>query len=300
MKLTDARDLTIAALNSALASRSPKPVINGYAGTFSLDDAKRMFTHTPAVLVTPMSVDDTGVKVVVYILAKSTDPDPADLIDQVVSIVRSLPGTGRALLDVAARSLYDADIGKAGMRLWASVFTWPHLAIGDTEPVTPGPLASEIQRVKQILIDQLGAEYTVASSEAELSSHELSGVLPFSSIAPGEGVFASAPARVIKFRDEQVLYQRKIIGTITWPIEITFWAASAAQAEDQAMVVLPLLPITEESGGLNEKTAIDKVQQTQKQAAEVFSITIRREVAVATDSIVVPTFTQAGTAPDNS
>lgn len=300
MKLTDARDNTIAALTEGLSARRPLPSITGFAGTFTLDDARKMYTRTPAVLVTPMTVDDTGVKVVVYVLTKSTDADPADLVDTVVEIIRGLPGSGRALLDVAARSLYDADTGKAGMNLWAIVFVWPHLAVGDAAEVASGPLASEIARIKQVIIDQLGAEFLVASSEADLSAYELSGSLPFASIAPGEGLFETAPARIIKYMVGEVLYKRSIIGKITWPIEITFWSTSAAQAENQAMAVLSLLPITEESGGLNEKTAIDKVQQMQKQSAEVFAITVRREVAVATDPVVVPTFKQAGTAPDNS
>ncbi len=300
MKLTDARDNTIAALTAGLSAKRPLPAIAGFAGTFTLEDARKMYTRTPAILVTPMTVDDTGVKVVVYVLTKSTDDDPADLVDSVVAIIRGLSGNGRPLLDVAARSLYDADTGKAGMNLWAIVFVWPHLAVGDVPEVISGPLANEIERIKQLIIDQLGEAYVVASSEADLSSYELSGSLPFASIAPGEGLFESSVARPTKYWVGEVMYSRKIIGKITWPIEITFWAASAAQAENQAMTVLPLLPTTDTSDGLNEKTVLDKVQQMQKQAAEVFSITVRREVAVATDPVVVPTFKDAGTAPDNS
>lgn len=291
MTLGSAQASASAALAAAFSSFVPKVYVEDYDGVFSLDEANKKGSATPKLLVSPLSVDNEGVKLAVYSLFRSTDRRQVEVLDLCVQALRGLGGSGRPPLSVSSRSLYDKDALKSSLRLWVHMVDWPHLAIGDDPLASGGPVAAEKQRIASIF----SGTCPVAQSEQQLKALVLSSSLPFIGIQEGSGVFEKGEARTVKYSDaDGKLYRRTVKGSATWPISIAAYAHSEAEAEGLLWPLLALLPNVSTQDGLNTTTLVVELHSGKgENGASVASVTVNLVVPVATQPERVAQFKNA-------
>jgi len=300
LKLEEARNNTINAIKAAFTGFTPKVHVKSFSGTFEIKEIKLLFSHTPAVLVAPLFKGKDGIKIVVYLLTKSTDIDPLLLVDIIEDAIHSLPGEGRALIETNSRSLYDKEAGQIGALLWATVFVWPPLAFGDvTAAIEHGPLRTETERIKTSLLELYPA-IPVAVTDAERSILLNDAPLNFITIEAAPGMYDSKLAREIKYRkDDNTLWRRTILGEISWPIKIIFWTGGEAAGENLAMGAIESVSSRGTEEGLVKETVITELKESLDPAGtSIFTVSVSFSAQIGTAAILVPTFNTAKTKPE--
>lgn len=134
MTLAAARSGAKAAVRAALAAArlhadciEVDGVVNGK------EIGRQQMMRLPSVQVAVMGRSDAGIRVVAYVVTDTrtpaVDPAPLGLLDTVEEALRTLPGAGRALLEVCTQALFDPDtMAAGGVALWAVTAAWPDLA----------------------------------------------------------------------------------------------------------------------------------------------------------------------------
>lgn len=149
MTLTAARDDARDAVQTAVDGlrRLPRPVAK-IDGAMTGKEIQRQQLQLPSVQVAVMGRSDAGIRVVAYVVTDTrtpaVDPAPLGLLDTVEEALRTLPGAGRALLEVRTQALFDPDtMAAGGVALWAVTAAWPDLAaVADGSAVAGGLLAA--------------------------------------------------------------------------------------------------------------------------------------------------------------
>lgn len=293
MTLVEARDMTIDAVKLQVKNRKPVIKVMPYEGTFSIDEVKRLYSSTPVILISPLSTDKEGVKLAVYLLAKQTDKGLLDVVDGVINTLRHLPGAGRPILDVSALSLYDKDAGKMGARLWGFTTMWPHMSVGQVSTANGGTISNEIENIRAKILSVKNV--AIGGSEAERSVLLTEALPPFVLITPKEGTFNIGRSGSTKYSDDQdVLWTRYISGSIKIPILIECVGRNEAEAEDLALLFLPLLAYADVKNGLIKKVIIAGASPTEGlTGTESFSIELTFESQVGGVPSLVPVFRES-------
>ena len=149
MTLAAARSRAKAAVRAALAAARLHAdcieidgVVNGK------EIGRQQMMRLPSVQVAVMGRSDAGIRVVAYVVTDTrtpvVDPAPLGLLDTVEEALRTLPGPGRALLEVRTQALFDPDtMAAGGVALWAVTAAWPDLAaVADGSAEAGGLLAA--------------------------------------------------------------------------------------------------------------------------------------------------------------
>ncbi len=201
MTLTDARRRAKKSVEAAV----------GHVEVIELDgvlDAKeiaRQAIEPPAVQVSTMGRGEDGIRIVAYVVTRTEMPSPPDalqLLDKVEESLRTLPGAGRAILDVRTQCLYDSHAMKAGsVALWAVTTTWPDLAAQVDASTGDGSLIADANAFLAPAVDgALGladvddsdadavADRTRRRGMTELDRRRLAleGPLPYAEVRHGE------------------------------------------------------------------------------------------------------------------
>lgn len=299
MTLVTARDKTIQAIETELSPRRPVVKVTEYEGAFSIKEVRKLYTTTPRILVSPLASGKKGINLAAYLLMKSTDKGLLEIIDAVKHAIRHLPGPGRPVLDVSARSLYDKDAGEMGARLWGFSALWPHLSTGDISGESGGPIAQEVQNQKGKINGVLPG-LQIGGTEAERSELVAESEPPFILIIPQPGGFSTKQAGPTKYSDGQnKLWSRKVSGAFEIPMEIQCWGRDEAEAESLCTTILPLLAYSDTEAGLNKKVQVEKAGPTNDESgAAVFSIDLKYTAQIGGIPEIVPVFKSASADPE--
>ncbi len=263
MTLETARDMAVEGLEKAFRQFRPKVYVKPYDGILSFKEAKKVFSNTPALLVSALTGDDEHISLAVYLLATCSDENLLTILDTAMAALRSLSGKGRNPLTVSSRSLYDPEALTAGLRLWAIAISWPHLADGTDAMEASSPVADEKKRIVSLLKQGTA----VALSEAMAKEFRLAGTLPFVTILSGPGRFDDTEKR----RSFSVIDGKRKTqtakGYAEWSLTIKSYAASEAEAESLLWPIVPYLPqIRSDDMGWNTVTEVTELSEGEIEA----------------------------------
>lgn len=296
MTLATAQSLAISALEAEFLGFLPKVYIEGYDGILSFREGKNRFRNTPVLLVSPIAADGRTVSLAVYALSSSSDRGMVQILDKATDALRKISGNGRPYLDVQARTLYDDAAWRLGLRLWALLAVWPHLADGAQAESADSPLATEKARIAALFPEGTA----IALTTADAGNLVVDGVLPFVAILTSQGRFDDGDRRTVSGTWDGARYEQKAKGQAVWILRIKAYAASESEAEALLWPVLPLIPATSsDAHGWNTVTTVEAVDSGRlDMGAAVAEIIAELSVPallspvakrVVIDSAVVPT-----------
>ena len=208
MTLTDARSRAKTALETAVtAARSTvgHVYVDEIDGVLNTAEVARDSFKLPAVQVSVMAREAEGIRLCVYVLTRPKGrrlPSAMLLLDTVEEALRTLPGAGRAILDVATQTLYDPAMVAKGCQAFAVTVVWPDLAAeSDSSSSADGSLIADANAFLAPAVDgALGladVDETDAAAVADRNRRRgmteldrrrlaLDGPLPYAEVRHGE------------------------------------------------------------------------------------------------------------------
>ena len=258
MTFSDARSKAATAIENGLRKTNPTMRIHQHDGRFLTDEITQFNSVTPAVIVTVLSSKPAGIELAVYLLTKESNEQPLALVNDLLKVVRRLPGSGLPFLDVTARTLYDTKVATAENGLWAFTALWPHSAVGPAPAAVHAPVVDELTALAGKAA-KLAAKPSVGSNEAEISRLIAEGSLPQVHIRSAAGDFHAGAGGTAVYQDtKNVRWKRTVLGQIRVPITLRMIGRTESEAESMATALIPNLAKREEHDGLQRSTTVQK------------------------------------------
>ena len=289
MTLSDARSKAAKAIEAQLKPKNRTMRIYENDGAFFTAAIKKFNSVTPAVIVTALSSELAGIRLAVYLLTKESDKNALALADDLITVIRGLPGDGLPLLDVTARTLYDAKAAETNTGLWALAALWPHHAVGPAPAAVNAPVVDELTALAGKAV-KLSAKPKVGSDEASISRLIAEGVLPQVHIRSSAGEFTRREGGTSSYEDKKkVRWKRKVIGRIRVPITLRMIGRSESEAESMAAALIPNLARREERAGLQRSTEVkDYSGAVYEKSRSVSEITLEFTSQIGETPVKVP------------
>lgn len=254
MTMRDAQMKAVEGLEKAFQNSNPRVYVKPFEGILSITVASNVFNETPVFLVSPIAADSEKVDLAIYFLATSSDRGLVDILDKGIEAIRDLPGEGRFPLEVSAKSVYDDNAFKKGLRIWAVMTAWPHLADGSG---SNSPLSEPVSRAMQDILQLFPERIAITTSEAEARQWTLGHKLPFVTVTATKAEFDKSDARRVFGVREGKRWEAKAKGVARWVLTITAYAQTMADCEDLIWPAVPYIPSTSmDEYGFNTKLLV--------------------------------------------
>ena len=239
MTMREVQMKAVAGLEKAFDGACPAVYVEPFEGILSITVASNRYASTPLFLVSPVAGDSEKVDLAIYFLAVSSDRGIVDILDRGIDAIRNLPGEGRLPLEVSAKSAYDDEAFRKGLRIWVLMTSWPHLADGSSgfSPFSQ-PLSKAMRSIAQLFPESLSVTTSEAEARRWLFGHEL----PFVTITAAKADFDKSDARRVFGIKDGKRWESKAKGIARWTLTVTAYAQSIADCEDIIWPVVPYVP----------------------------------------------------------
>ena len=276
MTMREAQMKAVKGLEEVFKDSVPRVYVKPFEGILSITVASNVFSETPVFLVSPIAADSEKVDLAIYFLASSTDRGLVEILDKGIEAIRNLPGEGRLPLEVSAKSVYDDNAFRKGLRIWAVMTAWPHLADGSG---SESPFSEPVSRAMQDILQLFPKSIAVTTSEAEAKRWLMGRKLPFITITASKADFDKSVAGRVFVTRKGKRWEVNAKGVARWVLSITAYAQTMADCEDLIWPVVPYFPATStDEYGFNTKLDVSGFEYGEALGAVTLSAMCSLEV----------------------